>query len=53
MTRILVTNDDGVRSPGIHALAAALRGVGEVIVVATGEEGYVAEELLTPLEGNG
>jgi 5'-nucleotidase len=32
--RILVTNDDGVASPGIHALAAALDGVGEVTVVA-------------------
>ncbi len=32
---ILVTNDDGVSSPGIHALAAALRDAGEdVLVVA-------------------
>ena len=31
---ILVTNDDGVRSPGIRALAAALHGLGRVVVVA-------------------
>lgn len=31
---ILVTNDDGVRSPGIRALAAALTGLGRVVVVA-------------------
>ena len=34
MPRILVTNDDGYFSPGIEALAAALRAVGDVIVVA-------------------
>src|SRR4029079_15579886 len=34
MSRILVTNDDGVRSDGIHALAAALRPLGDVLVVA-------------------
>lgn len=32
--RILVTNDDGVESPGIIALAEALRELGDVIVVA-------------------
>ena len=31
---ILVTNDDGIESPGIQDLAAALRDVGEVTVVA-------------------
>ncbi|MXW18743.1 MAG: 5'/3'-nucleotidase SurE [Gemmatimonadetes bacterium] len=31
---ILVTNDDGIRSPGIQQLADALREVGEVTVVA-------------------
>jgi 5'-nucleotidase len=34
MTRILVTNDDGVRSPGLAALTAALESLGEVTVVA-------------------
>jgi 5'-nucleotidase len=32
--RILVTNDDGVRAPGIVALAHALKAVGEVTIVA-------------------
>jgi len=32
--KILVTNDDGVESPGIIALAEALRAVGDVTVVA-------------------
>ena len=31
---ILVTNDDGIDSPGLHALAAALQRVGRVSVVA-------------------
>lgn len=35
MTRVLVTNDDGIESAGLHVLAAALRGAGyDVIVVA-------------------
>lgn len=31
---ILVSNDDGIDAPGIHALAAAMRSVGNVTVVA-------------------
>src|SRR6476469_2619879 len=34
MVRILVTNDDGYRSEGIHALARALGDLGEVTIVA-------------------
>jgi 5'-nucleotidase len=34
MPRILVTNDDGVRSDGIQALARALEPLGEVTIVA-------------------
>ena len=34
MHQILVTNDDGVTAPGILALAAALREIGQVEVVA-------------------
>src|SRR3984893_4465205 len=34
MVRILVTNDDGYRSEGLHALVQALRDVGEVTTVA-------------------
>ncbi|MDQ6922082.1 MAG: 5'/3'-nucleotidase SurE, partial [Candidatus Dormibacteraeota bacterium] len=33
-TRILVTNDDGITSPGLHALHAHMRRLGEVTVVA-------------------
>jgi 5'-nucleotidase len=32
--RILVTNDDGIEAPGIAALAAALKPLGEVVVAA-------------------
>lgn len=35
--RILVTNDDGVRAPGILALAQALKAVGEVTIIAPAE----------------
>src|SRR3954451_4686759 len=35
--RILVTNDDGVRAPGILALAQALQSVGEVTIAAPAE----------------
>ena len=34
MARLLLTNDDGVHSPGIHAIAIALRDVGHDVVVA-------------------
>jgi 5'-nucleotidase len=34
VTRILVTNDDGIDSPGLHALVEALSDVGSVTVVA-------------------
>lgn len=36
--RILVTNDDGIASPGIQAVAAALGALGEVWVVAPDRE---------------
>lgn len=32
--KILVTNDDGIESPGIWALAEAMKRVGDVLVVA-------------------
>jgi len=47
MKQILVTNDDGVRSPGIHALAEALRRVGDVIVVAPHIEASAIGHALT------
>jgi 5'-nucleotidase len=47
MPRILVTNDDGVRSEGIHALAQALRPLGDVIVVAPHIEASAIGHALT------
>ena len=47
MPRILVTNDDGVHSDGIHALAAALRAHGDVIVVAPHIEASAIGHALT------
>ncbi len=35
--RILLTNDDGVRAPGIAAMAQALSGLGEVTIIAPSE----------------
>ena len=47
MRRILVTNDDGIRSEGLHALAAALSPHGEVIVVAPHMEASAIGHALT------
>jgi 5'-nucleotidase len=47
MKQILVTNDDGVRSDGIHALADALRALGHVIVVAPQTEASAIGHALT------
>jgi 5'-nucleotidase len=47
MTRILVTNDDGYRSEGIHALADALAVLGEVTIVAPVEEASAVGHGLT------
>jgi 5'-nucleotidase len=47
MRRILVTNDDGIHSPGIHALATALERLGEVIVVAPLTEASAIGHALT------
>jgi 5'-nucleotidase len=47
MKRILVTNDDGVHSDGIHALASALASLGEVTVVAPHAEASAIGHALT------
>jgi 5'-nucleotidase len=47
MPRILVTNDDGVRSEGIYALADALRRLGDVIIVAPHIEASAIGHALT------
>ncbi|MBI5233400.1 MAG: 5'/3'-nucleotidase SurE [Deltaproteobacteria bacterium] len=44
---ILVSNDDGIRSEGIKALARALRKMGEVYVVAPDRERSAASHSLT------
>jgi 5'-nucleotidase len=47
MIRILVTNDDGVRSKGIRALAEALAPLGGVVVVAPAREASAVGHALT------
>jgi 5'-nucleotidase len=47
MKRILVTNDDGVRSEGIHALADALKPLGDVTVIAPQTEASAIGHALT------
>ncbi len=47
MARILVTNDDGHFSPGIHALADALRPLGDVVIVAPQSEASAVGHALT------
>jgi 5'-nucleotidase len=47
MTRILVTNDDGVRSKGLKSLAEALSPLGEVVIVAPGREASAVGHALT------
>ncbi len=45
--RILVTNDDGVRAPGILAVARALQALGEVTIVAPLENQSAKSQSLT------
>jgi 5'/3'-nucleotidase len=47
MVQVLVTNDDGYRSEGIHALADALRGIGVVTIVAPMTEASAIGHALT------
>lgn len=47
MPRILVTNDDGVHSEGIRALADALKIVGDVTIVAPMQEASAIGHALT------
>ncbi|MBI5404041.1 MAG: 5'/3'-nucleotidase SurE [Ignavibacteriae bacterium] len=44
---ILVSNDDGVHSPGIHILADALRSMGDVYIIAPDRERSAASHALT------
>ena len=43
--RILVTNDDGIDSIGLHVLARAMCRHGEVVVAAPGNDGLKDEIL--------
>ncbi|MEP6924636.1 MAG: 5'/3'-nucleotidase SurE [Pyrinomonadaceae bacterium] len=47
MVRILLTNDDGIHSDGLHKLELALREIGEVYVVAPATEMSGASHSLT------
>jgi 5'-nucleotidase len=47
MRRILVTNDDGVHSEGIRALASALKHLGDITVVAPIQEASAIGHALT------
>lgn len=45
--KILVTNDDGIASPGLHTLAEALKTIGEVYIVAPDRERTAVGHALT------
>jgi 5'-nucleotidase len=47
MTRILVSNDDGINSEGLHKLVEALRCLGEVVAVAPDREQSASSHSLT------
>ena len=51
--RILLSNDDGIQAPGIHALHGAVKDLGEVHVVAPDVVDDVPEYwiVLSPLCG--
>ena len=52
--RVLVTNDDGVRSPGLHALAQVAVQAGlDVVVAAPHQERSGASASLTALQSDG
>ncbi|HIJ89250.1 MAG: 5'/3'-nucleotidase SurE [Desulfobulbaceae bacterium] len=44
---ILVTNDDGVRAPGLAVLAKALEAVGQIVIVAPDQDNSAASHSLT------
>ncbi|WP_250037492.1 5'/3'-nucleotidase SurE [Paractinoplanes maris] len=53
MTRVLVTNDDGVSAPGILALASALAADHDVVVAAPGDEASGMSAALTAVVSDG
>lgn len=44
---ILVTNDDGVRGPGLAILAQALQAIGRIVIVAPDQDNSAASHSLT------
>jgi len=44
---ILITNDDGIDSPGIKLLAESLEGLGEIIIVAPDRQQSAVSSSLT------
>ncbi|MCO8271262.1 5'/3'-nucleotidase SurE [Actinoplanes sp. TRM 88003] len=51
--RVLITNDDGVSAPGIHALAAAVAGTHDVVVAAPQDEASGMSAALTAVVSDG
>ena len=49
MTRILVTNDDGITAPGLHALYLAMADLGEVTIVAPDAEQSAVGHAITTM----
>jgi 5'-nucleotidase len=49
VTRILVTNDDGITSPGLHALYLELSKLGEVTIVAPDAEQSAVGHAITTM----
>lgn len=47
MKKILISNDDGIKAPGIKALAEALNALGEVYIVAPDREQSASSHSLT------
>jgi len=45
--RILISNDDGVRAPGLPVLASALKSAGDVIIVAPSDDQSGISQALT------
>jgi 5'-nucleotidase len=45
--RILVVNDDGIRAPGLAALAQILQAIGDVTIIAPTENSSAASQSLT------
>ena len=52
MPLILVTNDDGVQSEGIHALAEAMKSLGDVVVVGPLQEASATSDRIRSMQSS-